>query len=69
MMKRQKERLRADKAQDKAAKKEQRRTEKATRLPTRDGEDPDLAGIIPGPHNVPVASQFDPSEQQRSDGS
>lgn len=49
--KRQKELARADKKKDKDAKREQRRTEKAGRTgqPLLPGEDPDLAGIIPGP--------------------
>lgn len=48
--KRQKEQARAQKQKDKEAKREQRKQEKADKDP-RDiaGEDPDIAGIIPGP--------------------
>jgi hypothetical protein len=50
-MKRQKELKRQEKAQDKASKREERKKEKATR-PTVEGEDPDIAGIIPGPQPI-----------------
>lgn len=41
---------RAEKQRDKAAKKEQRKLEKEERAKnTIPGEDPDLAGIVPGP--------------------
>ncbi len=49
-IKRQKEMKRAEKQRDKAAKKEQRKLEKEERAKnTIPGEDPDLAGIVPGP--------------------
>ncbi|WP_041453369.1 hypothetical protein [Anaeromyxobacter dehalogenans] len=49
--KRQKEAARRDKQRHKEEKKEQRKREKATREtnPLSPGEDPDIAGIIPGP--------------------
>ena len=49
--KRQKEAARRDKQRRKDEKKEQRKREKADRpgLPLTPGEDPDIAGIIPGP--------------------
>jgi hypothetical protein len=51
MNKRQKERDRQEHQKAKAERKRQRREEKDTR-PKVDGEDPDLAGIIPGPQPV-----------------
>jgi hypothetical protein len=45
--KRQKERLRQEHQREKAEKKKQRRDEKPVREPG--SEDPDIAGIIPGP--------------------
>ena len=51
--KRQKERNRQEKQQDKVAKREQRKREKAARPPPAPGEDPDIAGIIPGPQPIP----------------
>jgi hypothetical protein len=48
--KRLKEKARSDRARDKEAKRQQRKEEKGGRPePTADGEDPDIAGIVPGP--------------------
>lgn len=51
--KRSKERARQDKAREKAADRAQRKVEKANRPPPAPGEDPDLAGIVPGPQPLP----------------
>jgi hypothetical protein len=48
-VKRQKERQRQEKQRDKAAKREERKRTKVDRPANSEGEDPDLAGIIPGP--------------------
>lgn len=50
--KRQKERKRQEKQQEKAARKVQRTHEKKDR-PAGEGEDPDIAGIVPGPQPPP----------------
>jgi hypothetical protein len=47
--KRQKERQREERRRDKAAKREERKRLKAERPIAEGGEDPDLAGIVPGP--------------------
>ncbi len=47
--KRQREVARQEHQREKAAKKQQRKSEKEPRGPLEPGEDPDLAGIIPGP--------------------
>ena len=47
--KRQREAARQGHARDKAVKKEERKATKVPRVPGADGEDPDLAGIVPGP--------------------
>jgi hypothetical protein len=48
--KRQKERDRQEHQRNKAERKRQRREEKASRTPVAaGGEDPDIAGIVPGP--------------------
>jgi len=47
--KRLKEKARQEKQQDKAAKRVQRKLERTQREPTAPGEDPDIAGIVPGP--------------------
>ena len=51
MMRRMKEMKRQERAQEKAGKKEQRKKEKADAQAVRrqSGEDPDIAGIVPGP--------------------
>ncbi len=51
--KRQKEKKRQDKQRDKDAKRAQRKTEKDTRVREPGEEDPDIAGIVPGPQPVP----------------
>ncbi len=52
--KRQKERERKDRQRDKDAARKQRRDDKATNPVDRvSGEDPDIAGIIPGPQPIP----------------
>jgi hypothetical protein len=47
--KRQKERDRQERQRAKAEIRKQRREEKNSKPPTADGEDPDIAGIVPGP--------------------
>jgi len=49
LQKRQKEREREERRREKEQKKRARRDEKAARVPTAPGEDPDIAGIVPGP--------------------
>ena len=50
--KRQKEKNRIEKRQEKLAKRVQRKEERANR-PRPEGEDPDIAGIVPGPQPIP----------------
>ena len=47
--KRQKERNRQEKQREKEKKREQRKNDRANAPKTADGEDPDIAGIVPGP--------------------
>lgn len=51
--KRQKELSRLERRKEKDERREQRRKEKAERPPAPEGEDPDLAGIVPGPQPKP----------------
>jgi hypothetical protein len=54
-LKRQKELARRERQDKKAAKKEQRRNEnEARRSNIAPGEDPDIAGIVPGPQPLPT---------------
>lgn len=50
ILKRNREQTKRDKAQEKAQRKAQRGADKESRASQRaDGEDPDIAGIVPGP--------------------
>jgi len=55
--KRRKERDRQDRQRAKAEKRKQRRQEKPARVPG--GEDPDIAGIVPGPQ-PPSEEEIEP---------
>ena len=47
--KREKERQRQERARAKAAKREEKKKDRASRPLLEEGEDPDIAGIVPGP--------------------
>jgi hypothetical protein len=51
--KRQREIARKEQAADKAARRAERKAQKEPRGPLAPGEDPDLAGIVPGPQPIP----------------
>jgi hypothetical protein len=51
--KRQKEKNRQDKQRDKENRREQRRRDRANATQPTNGEDPDIAGIVPGPQPIP----------------
>jgi len=51
--KRQKEKNRQDKRREKEARRLQRKQERASRPREEGGEDPDIAGIVPGPQPPP----------------
>lgn len=51
--KRQKEKNRQDRQRDKEAKRDQRKNDKVNKPAGVAGEDPDIAGIIPGPQPIP----------------
>jgi hypothetical protein len=57
--KRNKERARQQKQKDKAVDRESRKRDKGVRVDHPPGEDPDIAGIVPGPQPVlePVAEE------------
>ena len=61
--KRQKERDRQALQRDKEAERRRRRDEKAQRPPGEPGEDPDIAGIVPGPQ--PLPEEWGPSANDR----
>jgi hypothetical protein len=51
--KRQKAKDRQDRQRDKQARRDQRRQDQANRPAGAPGEDPDIAGIVPGPQPIP----------------
>lgn len=53
VVKRQKEKARQDRAREKEARRQERRREQQERGTPVDGEDPDIAGIVPGPQPPP----------------
>lgn len=55
--KRQKEAARQDHQRDKAERRRARKLEKESRASDTAGEDPDLAGIVPGPQPQPTADE------------
>ncbi len=59
--KRQKERARAERQKEKAQDKVRRREEKANKPAGPPGEDPDIAGIVPGPQPVEEDAADSPS--------
>ena len=56
-LKRSKEKARQDRKRDKSARRAEAKERKASLPPKADGEDPDIAGIVPGPQ--PLPPQFD----------
>jgi hypothetical protein len=51
--KRQRERNRQEKQREKEQRRDQRKRDKPAKPTTANGEDPDIAGIIPGPQPLP----------------
>ena len=59
--KRARERARQEKQQQKAARRLQSKSQRAA-TPSSDGEDPDIAGIVPGPQPSPWGDDEDTDE-------
>ena len=53
MAKREKEKSRKENQKSKDERRSQRKKDQANRPPTENGEDPDIAGIVPGPQKPP----------------
>ena len=58
--KRARERARQEKQQQKAARRLQAKSQRSSTPAGRDGEDPDIAGIVPGPQPSPWGEDDDP---------
>lgn len=67
--KRRKEMQRKERKQGKAERREQRKVEKSERDSSSDaGEDPDIAGIVPGPQPLPEEFGPDPATETSDKG-
>jgi hypothetical protein len=66
--KRERERARAEKQKEKAARRAEARARRGQTGGGDDGEDPDIAGIVPGPQANPWGdSPVSPEEQENED--
>ena len=64
--KRARERARQEKQQEKAARRLAQKNVRATRPSGSAGEDPDIAGIVPGPQKSPWEDEDQPDDEQPS---
>jgi hypothetical protein len=64
IQKRQKERDRQERQRAKVEKRKVRKDEKVARVPGSEGEDPDIAGIVPGPQPIPEELTDPPAVEQ-----
>lgn len=62
--KRERERARAERQKEKTARREEARVRRANVVPNSAGEDPDIAGIVPGPQPNPWGDEELPEEEQ-----
>ncbi len=62
IQKREREKARQQRRQEKAARRSEAKERKANLPPKPEGEDPDIAGIVPGPQ--PLPPQFDPPSEE-----
>lgn len=59
MQKRARERARQERQQEKLQRREDAKVRRATLASRGGGEDPDLAGIVPGPQPIPWADEIE----------
>jgi hypothetical protein len=65
--KRARERARQEKAQQKAARRLESKERRALRPAATGDEDPDIAGIVPGPQPSPWGEEFDELEEKEEE--
>ncbi len=65
--KRERERARAERQKEKAARREEAKHRRATAPTGSPGEDPDIAGIVPGPQANPWGDDDLPEEPEQDD--
>jgi hypothetical protein len=64
--KRERERARAEKQKEKAARRAEARARRDSGHPESQGEDPDIAGIVPGPQANPWGDEPDGDEKDEN---
>jgi hypothetical protein len=67
--KRERERARAERQQQKTARREEAKARRAMAGPRRPGEDPDIAGIVPGPQPNPWGDEEPTADADQDDES
>lgn len=67
--KRERERARAERHKEKAARREEARIRRANTPAASGGEDPDIAGIVPGPQANPWGDEDLPPEDEPTEDS
>ncbi len=65
--KRERERARVERQKEKVARREEAKQRRANSGPTSSGEDPDIAGIVPGPQANPWGDEVLPDETEQED--
>ena len=65
--KRERERARAEKQKEKAARRAEARARRGTNDPGSRGEDPDIAGIVPGPQANPWGDEGPPADGEETE--
>jgi hypothetical protein len=66
--KRERERARAERQKEKAARREEAKVRRANAPGPGGGEDPDIAGIVPGPQANPWGDEVLPDDDQEDSG-
>jgi hypothetical protein len=61
LLKREREKMRMEKQQQKNVRRQETKERKASAPPRPQGEDPDIAGIRPGPQPIPWLDEENPS--------
>jgi len=62
--KRARERARQERQQQKAARRADAKSRRASTTPRSDGEDPDIAGIVPGPQPSPWGDEVEDEDEE-----
>jgi hypothetical protein len=67
--KRERERAKQERQKEKAARRAEAKVRRASAVPRQPGEDPDIAGIVPGPQPNPWGEELVPDDEDENLGS